>query len=273
VKKFFAIALFAVLALLIALPVATFASDPIDTVTITWNGGGLVAGNVNATGDQVYNFAIGANITSGSFTMNNLLDNPYGYGVNSTNAEFIAMVNGGSATYTTTRTDSYVPMYGAAGQATYSYIFASDGTASMAMWNNSNYAAGQEANYGHAWTPVGDTFSASAGSFQIIHTVTDSEGDYSGVNVQGSGTASLDCMSSDIGAGGMTFGKGAGCYTDASYDGVGDQLVQFVSVGHSLINQFGTTITGDGSAGSASLAVIAEFVGTFSVPDFSATVQ
>ena len=206
--------------------------------------------------------------------MNNLLDNPYGYGVNSTNAQFIATVSGGSATYTTVHTDNYAPMYGAAGQSTYSFIGASNGSASMAMYTSSNYAFLQETNYGHAWTPGGDTFSADAGSFQIIHQVTSSEGDYALVNAYGAGTADLDCMSSDIYAGGLTFGQGAGCYTDASYDGTGTQTVQFSSVGHSSVNQFGITVTGDGTAGSATFNLITSFVnGAISIPNFAATVN
>lgn len=266
-----------VLVLSLALGTVAFAATPPppDTVVITWDGGGIVTGSINATGDQTYDFSVAAGDTSGSFTMNNLLNNPYGYGVNSTNAQFIATVSGGSATYTTVHTDNYAPMYGAAGQSTYSFIGASaDGSASMAMWNNSNYAFLQEANYGHAWTPDGNTFSADASSFQIIHQVTSSEGDYALVNAFGAGTADLDAMSSDIGAGGLTFGQGAGCYTDASYDGAGTQTVQFSSVGHSSVNQFGITVSGDGTAGSAAFNLITSFVnGAISIPNFAAAVN
>ena len=272
-KKIFGIAL--VLAVLTSLCFGSvaLAAGPPDVVTVTWDGGGEVTGSVNATGDQTYNFAVNAGSTSGSFAMTNLLDNSYGYGVNATNAEFIATVSSGSATYTTVHTDNYVPMYGAAGQNTYSFIGASGGSASMAMYTHSNYAGMGEANYGHAWTPAGDTFSANATSFTINHWVMDSEGDFSQVLSYGSGTADLDCMSSDIGAGSLTFGQGAGCYTDASFDGTGTQTLQFFSSGHSSINQLGFNVPGNGSAGSASLNIIANFVGTFSVPNFSASVD
>jgi hypothetical protein len=207
--------------------------------------------------------------------MTNYLDNSYGYGVNATNAEFVASVSGGSATYTTVHTDNYVG-YGAAGQTTYSFIGAnSDGSAQMAMWNYNNYAFSQEANYGHVWTPSGDTFTAtSPTAFQIIHTVTASDGDYARFGISGSGTANVDCMSSDIGSNGLTFGQGAGCYTDASYDGVGSQIAQFLSVGNNSVNQFGIIVTGDGTTGSAAFSLITSFVnGAISVPNFAASVK
>ena len=270
-KKMVGVVLLVVL-LVIALPVAALAADPPDVTTITWNGSGLVTGSVNATGDQLYTFGTSAAAIQGSFTVTNLLDNPYGYGVNSSNAQFVASVSGGSAFLGTERLGSY-PMYGAAGQETYSFISASGGSASMAMYTYGNYAAMGEANYGHVWTSDGNTFSADADSFQIIHQVTDSAGDYAYINALGSGSADVDCMSSDLGAGSLTFGKGAGCYTDASYNGTGDQTIQFYAYGSSSISQFGSTLTGDGTLGSVSLGVIANFVGTLSVPDFSASVN
>lgn len=131
----------------------------------------------------------------------------------------------------------------------------------------------QIANYGHAWTPGGDTFTANANMFTIYHYVADSEGDFSEILSQGSGSAKVDAMSSDMGAGSLTFAKGAGCYTDASFDGVGAQNLQFNSSGHSMISQFGLNIPGDGTAGSAVLNIIANFIGAISVPDFSASVN
>lgn len=274
-KKIFRIIIPVVVLLvtIFALSGTAFAAGPPDVVTIDWSGTGVVNGNVNATGDMVYNFATSGLGISGSFVMTNYLDNPYNYQVNSTKAEFISHVSGGSTVYTTTRTDSCLS-YGVAGQNTYSLIGAtSDGSADMALWTNSNFASLQIANYGHAWTPGGDTFTASANLFQILHTVFDSEGDYAQINSYGSGSAKIDAMSSDLGASSLTFAKGAGCYTDASFDGTGVQTLDFSASGHTSVSQFGLTVPGNGSGGSAYLNLIINFNGTFNVPDFSAGVN
>lgn len=260
--------------MLVMMTVPMFAADPPSTIVIDWNGGGAISGAVVAGDDMYYNWSVNANSSVGNFNMTDYNNNPYTYNVDSVNAGFTASVSGGSATYSTEHTDQYAPMYGDEGQKTYSFICAtSDGSASMAMWTNSNYASLQEANYGHAWTSSGDTFTADASSFQIVHQVTDSSGDYAFINAVGSGSASVDCMSSDIGSSSTTFGKGAGCYTDASYDGVGNQIVQFVASGNNSVNQFGITVNGNGDVGSACLNTILTFNGNASVPNFSASVD
>jgi hypothetical protein len=272
------LALFIAILTIIAMSVPAFADEPETptTVAVEWDGSGEVTGTVDAGGDTTYDFEISAAITNGNFSMTDYNNNPYNYNVDSVNAGFNAYVSGGYAEYVVNHTDQYEPMYGSAGQQTFSRIGANaDGYASMAMWTNSNYASMQEANYGHTWTAQGDTFSASSPTgFLIQHQVTDSQGEYANFEVIGAGTASVDCMSSDIGANSLTFGQGAGCYTDASYDGDGTIQATFTNVGSNSVTQFGNTVTGDGTLGSVSMVTTITCIdGTASVPNFAATVN
>lgn len=122
--KKFLISMLIAMVLILTVGGTVLAAGPTDVVSVDWTGSGSVNGNINATGDVVYSFSTTGNAIGGSFVMTNYLDNPYGYQVNSTKSELISHVSGGSTTYTTTRTDSY-PMYGAAGQNTFSFIGAS----------------------------------------------------------------------------------------------------------------------------------------------------
>ncbi len=259
---------FMVALLVFAMGSSALADTP-TVATVTWNGGGIIGGTVTAGDDAVATFAVNAGVASGTFTVTDSNNNPYGYNVDSVASNIEASVSGGWTQYIVTHTDQYTSMYGPAGQHTNSYISASpDGSAQMAMWTSTNYAAMGEANYGHSWTPSGDTFTANAASFQIIHQVWDSDAETAYINALGSGVAHLDVMSSDLSAHSLTFGSGAGCYTDASFDGSGNQNVTFFSGGNNGVSQFGITTTG-----STSLSTIAIYNGTASIPDFHVIVN
>jgi len=268
-KKLFGI-FFGVLLIfgLVLVPVGTARADDPTIVNVNWGGTGVVVtGTVTAGNDAIHSFTVNALSSSGQFNVTDYNNNPYTYNVDSTVSNIQALVSGGTATYTTLRTDSYVPMYGAAGQNTFSGIMASpDGTAGMAMWTNTNYASAQEANYGRP-SLGGNQFTANASSFQIIHQVWDSAGDTAYLTNFGSGVSSISCMSSDLGAGSLTFGKGAGCYTKADFNGNGAQTLEFGSAGHSSVSQFGFNVPGNGSANSATLTTTITFIGAFSTPN------
>lgn len=253
------------------IPSAVFAADPtIINVNWNWTGGGVVNSTVTAGNDAVHALAVNAGNSAGYFNVRDENDNPYSYNVDSTSSNANLWVSGGLATYTVARTDSKVSMYGPAGQNTYSFIGVNlDGTASMGMCTFTNYAFQQEANYGHpeGWVSGNQFTATSPTAFQIIHQVTDSEGDTAWLNSSGSGMANISCMSSDIYAGSLKFGKGAGCYTDADFSGNGVQNLTFFSSGHSSVSQFGFNVPGNGSANSAQLQTIINFSGAFSTPN------
>ncbi len=267
VKKIL-IAIVVTLMLVIGIAGSALAADP-TTAVVTWNGGGVIGGMVTAGDDAVASFNVNAGVASGTFTVTDSNNNPYGYNVDSVVSNIVASVSNGWTEYIMTHTDQYAPMYGPSGQHTYSFIGASpDGSAQMAMWTSTNYAAMGEANYGHSWTPSSDTFTASAESFQIIHQVWDSDGETAYIDNSGSGTSHIDVMSSDLSSHSLTFGSGAGCYTDASFDGSGNQNVTFYSGGNNGVSQFGITTTG-----TTALQTILNFIGTASIPDFHAIVN
>jgi hypothetical protein len=268
-KKLFGILFVLMLAVLMIVPASVFAADP-TVINMNWSGGGNISGTVTAGNDAIYSLSVGASTSAGQFNVRDENNNPYGYNVDSTSGNVNLTLSGGSALSTVQRTDSYVPMYGAAGQHTSSFIAVNpDGTAGMGMCTSTNFAAAQEANYGNplGWVS-GYQFTANSPSlFQITHQVWDSDGDTAYVNSFGSGSAAIKSMSSDLGAGSLTFGKGAGCYTAADFTGNGSQTLEFGSSGHSAINQFGFAVPGNGTAGSAQLFTQIMFNGAFSTPN------
>jgi hypothetical protein len=267
-KKFLIIGV--VIALVVTLiPGAVLAADP-TVVNVNWTGAGVVNTTFTAGNDAVHTLAVNAGTTTGAFNARDENDNPYTYNVDTTSSNANLSLSGGSATYTVARTDSKTSMYGPAGQNTFSFIGVNpDGTAEMGMCTKSNYAFLQQANYGkpEGWVNGVQFKANSPTAFQIIHQVTNSEGDTAWFDSQGTGTAEISCMSSDIYSGSLKFGKGAGCYTKADFNGTGTQSLEFFSQGHSSVSQFGFTVPGDGTAGSATLNTLIGFSGTFSTPN------
>jgi hypothetical protein len=288
----------------IAVPCAVLADAP-TTVVVNWVGGGEVTGTATAGTASVYSFQTNGNTISGNFNTTDSNNNPYSYGVDSTNAYIDADVSGGYISYQANRTGSYAPMYGAAGQTTSSFVgVGSDGVGEMATGNANNYAGGGTGTYAKPHTSGGYNYQASGTNYLIQSYVGVLPGNiYSPVGNNawlqsiGTGTAKINDMSNDYGGNSLTFGKGQGCYTNAnaimtglgqfavnafgtngiqsalgSYTLGGVSNLNIVATGTGINYGSGITTTGNG-LGSTTLSVIANYANGATVTDYSLGVQ
>jgi len=177
------------------------AGDPTD-VNITWSGTGSVGGTVTAGSTlATTNWQSVGNSISGTFTANyNVGGGPYGG--NSYNTSINAQVaNGGCIEFYTTRgalgyTGGGTNELG--GQRSYSYVFTSDGTASMATRTAANAVFTKHTGVDtglldntYGW--VSENFRVSGTSYAILREMRAANGNFVQANAIGSGTAALDC--------------------------------------------------------------------------------
>ncbi|GAI00258.1 unnamed protein product, partial [marine sediment metagenome] len=234
------------------------------------------------TDDAEAGFGTGGEHISGSYSAVDSNNNPYGYGVDSFSAYLNADVTNGYIDTGCARTASYVSMYGSDGQHSWSYVgigswdetnpedivwVPSTGTASMAYRTTTNYAGMIDAGYKFQ-LPGGHNIVVDADYYELSRGINDGE-DSSGIlNAWGSGSAILDCMVSGAsGNGGVHFGLGGGCYTDANFSAAGSGHFDVTGTGNNSI-----TFSGLGmSSGGGSLAIIADYVNNFSIGDYSLT--
>lgn len=273
------------LALVMAFGSSVLAADP-TTTTITWSGGGVIGGVVTSGNDNTASFGVNAALANGSFTVTDNNDNPYGYNVDTVSSYIQSAVTNGSTFYQVVRTDSY-SSYSHAGQVDYAYV-GSSGTAEMATGSNTNYAAMVNCTYAQPQTSGSWNFQANGSTYTIqqfiaanatltggVWTPTDN---YAVVTATGNGTAGIDCMTTETsGCWPTKLGAGGGCYTDADVTLTGSGTFAVNAGGCNSItvpSGGGMVITGNGTFGSASYSVIANFVGgTLVVPDYSVKVQ
>jgi hypothetical protein len=288
--------------LTIAVPAFAMADAP-TTVVVNWNGGGAVTGTSTAGTSAVYNFSTTGNQIAGTFNAVDSNDNPYSYGVDSTNSYINADVVGGSISYTATRTGSY-PMYGIAGQVASSFVGVNaDGTGEMATGSGNNYAAMVNGTYNQPKTSGGYNYQASGTNYLIqsyigIGPLGASTGNNAVVQSTGTGTSKVNDMTNQMGSTSLALGQGAGCYTNANavMTGSGNFLVQgfgtngiqaalgaytlsgvgsnlnIVATGNTVNYGSGVTTTGSG-LGTTTLSVIANYGSGATVSDYSLTVQ
>lgn len=260
-------------------------ADGPTNVTVTWSGTTDVTGNVN-TGDSVTGFSVSANNATGTFTATDSNNNPYSYGVDNNSAAITGNFSGGGEmVFQTTRTDSYAPMYGASGQTVYNYVGSSD-AGSMTTNSGTNYAGMVNCTYGQDKTlSSGYNYTASGSSFVIQQYVTAPGGDYAGFVSGGNGSAVIDSMTTQAsGLNNTDLGWGGGCYTnaDATFTGAGTFQVSAVGANNistpisgasGTISTGGWVLNGNGTSGSATMSVIANYLNGGSVGNFSVKVQ
>jgi hypothetical protein len=269
-KKIFGIALLLAVVATLAFGSVALAADPTE-VNMNWSGSGSVGTTVTAGNDAIIHFAASGSGISGNFTAKDFNDNPYFYNVDTVSSYIQSAVADGSSWYRVNRTDSKVSMYGPPGQISYSFIGANGGTAEMATGGFTNYAELEDPTYGKPKTTSGKNFEANASSYLIYRYIQTSDGDNAWFQAQGSGTALIDCMSCNAWGSWFDFGRGSGCYTnaDAQFTGAGSFQVMG-SAGNSVsFPGLGLTATGDGTPGSASLQLIANWVSSFNIADYS----
>ena len=265
-KKLIGIALALALVLALCFSTIALAADPTN-VNVTWDGTGGVGTGVN-TGDSNAGFTTSGSIISGSYAATDSNNNPYGYGVDSFSSYLNASVTNGFIQTGVARNDSYVPMYGSGGQLDTGYVWVGDGTASMAFRSTTNYAKLVDATYGYQ-LPGGHNIVVNAASYMIDRFISDGRGNSGEVYATGTGSATLDCMSSEAsGCWNLTLGRGAGCYTDANFNATGTSgHFEVTGVGNNSVVFNGLGI----SSGGGSLGIIANWLNNFSIGDYSLT--
>lgn len=203
---------------------SVFTVSAATVLNYNWTGGGFSTVTFD-TGDAIMNFQTNGGLTSGSLYAKDFDNNPYSYGVDNMLTNVNAQVNnGGWIAYQVDRTDSYSPMYGAAGQTSYSYVSSDDGVATMAFQTVTNYASLVSSNYGFQ---ANQQFTVSGTNIDIIHSLTTGNGVEGGSLVlDGTGTASVDYMTDGYtNYNQFEFGSGAGCYTNADVTASGAGLL------------------------------------------------
>lgn len=250
-----------------ALSGIAFADDP--TVTnVNWNGAGGLSVTVNS-GDSVGGFSTSGDLINGNYTAVDKNDNPYTYSVDSFSSFLFAGVSGtyGQINTGVSRVNSYAG-YGNGGQWDGINVQVWDGNASVAFRSTTNYAALIDATYTYQ-LPGGHNVVVNADYYNIFRQITDGRGDSGQIVADGNGTATLDCMSSEAsGCWDLTLGRGAGCYADANFSAAGiSGNFAVTGVGNDSVVFNGMGI----SAGGGALSFIANWVGSFSIADYSLT--
>jgi len=261
-KKKFGIAFIMALALILMIaPVAL--AGPTDIV-VTWDGAGTVTGDVDANDDAHSSFIASGAATDGTFRVYDSNTNWYGYGVDDVLTEFVGNVSNGSLDVQHDRNDS--GPYGAAGQSSWSYV-GTDGTAAMAFRTESNYASMVDASYNHQLIGGHNIVVSGAQGYLIDRGILDGRGNRAQILATGDGSATLDCMTSGAsGVWDLQFGRGGGCYTDASFAALGGSGIFSVSgTGNNDVTYHGMGMT----SGGGTLSIVANWVNNFSIADYS----
>jgi len=260
----FGIALTLALALTMCLGGVVLAADPTD-VDVTWSGAGQVDGVTIAGDDATAYFHSEGNSHSGVFHATDQNNNPYGYGVDSCSFSLDTSITGGGwAGLDVYRTDAKTS-YGVAGQQSYAYVWTDDGDAVLQNRSGTNYASMKDCNWG--WNANDHITVANASNYVLQRFMDSGSGNFAGLVVGGSGSADLDCMSSEASAGQVRLGWGCGCFTNADFTANGSGTFQLDGAG----NNSATTAMAPGMVGATSFTIIANWVGGFSVADYSVT--
>lgn len=272
-----------VIALLATLLIGTTVSaDDPDSVTTTWDGSGYVDVQSNSGDTTSYLHTYGSHI-QGSYEVTDKNDNPYGYGVDTHEAILTADVENGYIYSGSERLTSKESMYGEPGQQSYSEVTVYDGTASMAYRTWTNYASLKDPGYTYQ-LDGGHNIIVNAAEYYIDRGLVASDGSNAYTHAEGSGTAILDNMCSEASADRVRLGWGCGCYTDASFTAEGAGYFKLQAVGEDEItmphaNAYGDlepgaiTVTGDGTPGGTALQVVATWTQSFSIENYSVSVD
>jgi len=199
--------------MLISVPMAL--AGPTE-LNFDWDGYGVIDIDFTADDDAVMSFYSNG-WTEGTLYAKDSDDNPYGYGVDTFDAELEGKVtDGGYLRFAVDRTDS-TGMYGLADQSTLTWV-GTDETAELNFRTRTNFANLRSSNYG--WHS--NDHLLATGSYELFHGVINGA-NWASLHGVGDGTADIDHMADDTWVNDIEFGYGDGCYTnaDASFTGVG----------------------------------------------------
>ena len=212
------------------------------TTEINWDGSGVVDVGWNADNDAEMTFYTGGDDIEGRIIMEDMNDNPHGYGVDTCDVRVRAKVkNGGMIEYWFNRTDSHESMYGEPGQEIYTYV-GSDDEATLDWHSWSNYAQLRCCNYG--WKNNNQI--TSKGNHFIYHRFYVNKKNGVSVEIGANGKTNLTIMNEDHWKDSFKFGKGCGCYPNCnvSIDGSG-YFKQTATAEHHLETDTGIKIDGE----------------------------
>ena len=208
------------------------------TTDVIWNGSGYHSIHFQSGDDATSDFwTAGANI-DGEYHAIDHDDNPYNYGVDTTDIKIKAHANDGYIEYKFTRDDSYTS-YGSAGQESYTLID-SFGDADFAWHSNSNYARLRNCNYG--WQNNNQIH--ATGSHYIYHSLSVNPVKGASITINADGNTDLTIMSEDHWGNGFKFGKGCGCYTNAHVDITGSGTFDLTTHAGQITTDWGITTDG-----------------------------
>jgi len=297
-KRTFLIGL--IVALLVSLVPASvaFAADPTE-VAVDWGSGdgdygaGWVGTTVVAGDDSVASFETGGNGIRGSFFATDT--NSGLYGIDTTSSQIKAEIqNGGYARVSFDRTGDPTgygaSAYGPGGQSSYGEIavWGEGSYGAIALRDSQNYAYYNSYNYGW-YTPdqpsYGHQFAAlGTGAYYMERSVLGGStpgSDWATVWAEGSGDATLGCayIANYTNTRYLTLGwnsSGTAYDYTARFAATGTGHFEAEGYGDNSVTfeRMGTSVTGDGTPGSANLAFIADWVnGTCDVANYGMTVR
>jgi len=205
-----------------------------------WDGSGYHKIQFINGDDATNDFSTGGDYISGEYHAVDHDDNPYNYGVDTTDIKIKAHANNGYIEYKFTRNDSHTRMYGDAGQESYTLID-SYGDAYFAWHSNSNYARLRNCNYG--WQSSNQIH--ATGSHYINHYLAINDHEGAGIVINADGTTDLTIMNEDHWGSGFKFGKGCGCYTNAHVDITGSGIFDlYANADNEITTDWGITTDG-----------------------------
>ena len=240
------------------------------TFDSTWSGAGFFNVSMVAGDDATSYFeTFGSTSAIGAFHGVDYDNNPYGYNVDTVLAQVEANIAGGGwLMFDNIRTDSYVPMYGAPGEQSWTRI-TTDDTAQLQFRTRSAYAELQSSNYGFQ---ANNHFLAT-GTFDVYHKLSDDTGEGAYVWNYGTGSTDIDFMSESTWGktGSFNFGKGSGCYTNADVSATGSGVFEVGAIAENQIDIDlpDITIYGDGTLGSAQYLIQATYGAGFNFGNFA----
>jgi len=208
-------ALSGIIAAFVALAIVASPVMAATTIDTTWSGSGIITHDFYSGDDAETHIYTSGSTISGEFHGVDSDDNPYGYGVDTTDAKIKSHVVDGIIEYDFKKTDNYDRMYGPAGQESYTLID-TYGTGDFAWHTNSNYAQLRNSNYG--WQSNNQI--QATGLHHIYHSffIDDEYNEGAEIEVTADADTSITDMCEDHWGSSYKFGKGCGCYTNAKVD-------------------------------------------------------
>jgi hypothetical protein len=154
---------------------------------------------------------------------------------------------------------NYVPMYGPAGQESYTFI-SSTGTGDLAWRSSANYAALTNSEYGFQNS---NQMQATEDHY-IFHSLGISENEVASIAVDANGTTQITDMCDSTWVSSYSFGKGCGCYTNANVNTVGSGSFNLLAkADNQITTDSGITVNG------GSLNIRSDFANGFHFSNFA----